>query len=150
MLQGTIRDPDLLKQLVLCYFDPETSANPSLRQALSYFLPVYCHSRLRNSVALARVAIGVLHACAERADELEEEEEMVGLNLVAGQLVDWADGRKVISLAEGQVAGAETEEADGHAVLAEELLERVLTPGCTSKSHPSTSMGLLRRHSPGG
>ena len=60
MLVGALSSPDLLRQLVLAYFDPETRANPSLRQALTYFLPVYCHSRRQNAEAMARVAVGLL------------------------------------------------------------------------------------------
>jgi condensin complex subunit 3 len=132
MLASTIQDPDLLKQMVLAYFDPETQGNPSLRQALTYFLPVYCHSRRQNAVILAKVAVPVLHALAERADDLDEEEEMVGLTLVAAQIADWTDPRKSVSSLQGSVQTDE-EEVDGHLVLAEELLEKILAPGCNSK-----------------
>jgi condensin complex subunit 3 len=132
MLASTITDPDLLKQMVLAYFDPETAANPSLRQALTYFLPVYCHSRRANAEALAKVAVPVLHTLAERAEDLDEEEEMVGLNLVAAQIADWTDPRKMAPFANGGGI-PEEEELDGHLVLAEELLEKILTPGCNSE-----------------
>ncbi|KAF2403027.1 hypothetical protein EJ06DRAFT_489758 [Trichodelitschia bisporula] len=129
MLASTIRDPDLLKQLVLAYFDPETRSNPSLRQSLTYFLPVYCHSRRANAVSMARVAVPIMRALAERADDLDEEEEMVGMSMVAAQIADWTDPRKEAGFGEGKDSGAE----DGHLVLAEELLEKVLTPGCTKE-----------------
>jgi condensin complex subunit 3 len=141
MLASTITDPDLLKQMVLAYFDPETAANPSLRQSLTYFLPVYCHSRRVNAVALARVAVPVLHTLAERAEDLDEEEEMVGLTLVAAQIADWTDPRKVAPFASN--GNKIEEELDGHLVLTEELLEKILTPGCNSKSlAKSVSAGL--------
>jgi condensin complex subunit 3 len=133
MLASTIQDPDLLKQMVLAYFDPETQGNPSLRQALTYFLPVYCHSRLQNAILLAKVAVPVLHALSERADDLDEEEEMVGLTLVAAQIADWTDPRKTVTSLQGPSTTNE-EEVDGHLVLAEELLDKILTPGCNSKS----------------
>lgn len=136
MLASTITDPELLKQMVLAYFDPETAANPSLRQSLTYFLPVYCHSRRVNAVSLARVSIPVLHTLAERAEDLDEEEEMVGLNLVAAQIADWTDPRKMAPFASGSSKGDE-QEVDGHLVLAEELLEKILTPGCNSECPPS-------------
>jgi condensin complex subunit 3 len=132
MLASTIQDPDLLKQMVLAYFDPETQGNPSLRQALTYFLPVYCHSRRQNAILLARVALPILHALSERADELDEEEEMVGLTLVAAQIADWTDPRKTVTSLQGSVKNDE-EDVDGHLVLAEELLEKILTPGCNSE-----------------
>ena len=134
MLASTIRDPDLLKQLVLAYFDPETQTNPSLRQALTYFLPVYCHSRRQNAESLAKIAVAVMHGLAERAEDLDEEEEMVGMNLVAAQICDWTDPRKAVSVRIDEKM--EEGELDGHLVLAEELLERVLTPGTSSKSCP--------------
>lgn len=136
MLASTITDPDLLKQMVLAYFDPETVANPSLRQALTYFLPVYCHSRRVNAVALARVSVPVMHTLSERAEDLDEEEEMVGLNLVAAQIADWTDPRKMAPFASNGTKGEEGE-ADGHVVLAEELLEKILTPGCNSEFSPN-------------
>jgi condensin complex subunit 3 len=133
MLAGTIRDADLLKQMVLAYFDPETKSNPSLRQALSYFLPVYCHSRRQNAEALARVAISIIHVLAERADDLDEEEEMVGLALVGAQICDWTDPRKCVSLMNIPDKPPKDDELDGHLVLAEEVIEKILSPGCNSK-----------------
>jgi condensin complex subunit 3 len=130
-LAGTVTDPDLLKQMVLAYFDPDTQVNPGLRQALTYFLPVYCHSKRRNAEAMARVAVSVLHAIAERAEDMDEEVEMVGITLVAAQLCDWTDPRKTVT----GIDGTNKEEAgtDGHSILAEEVLEKILTPGCSSK-----------------
>jgi condensin complex subunit 3 len=142
MLAGTIQDLDLLKQIVLAYFDPETQGNPSLRQALTYFLPVYCHSRRRNAEAMAKIAVPVLHALAERAEDLDEEEEMVGLALVAAQMCDWTDPRKTVPGVDG-VIKVEEGETDGHLVLAEELLEKILTPGCSSEF--SRLLSLLTR-----
>jgi len=132
MLASAIRDQDLLKQLVLAYFDPETQNNPSLRQALTYFLPVYCHSRRKNAESLAKIAVAVMHSLAERAEDLDEEEEMVGMNLVAAQICDWTDPRKgaAVRIDENMEEG----KLDGHLVLTEELLERILTQGTSSKS----------------
>lgn len=134
MLAGTIQDLDLLRQMVLAYFDPESQGNPALRQALTYFLPVYCHSRRRNAEAMALVAVPVLHALAERAEDMDEDEEMIGLTLVAAQLSDWTDPRKSVTGVDGVVN--EEIGTDGHLVLAEELLEKILTPGCSSKFPP--------------
>jgi len=139
MLAGTIKDADLLKQLVLAYFDPETQTNPSLRQALTYFLPVYCHSRRPNAEALARIAVAVMHGLAERAEELEDEEEMVGMSLVAAQICDWTDPRKCVSNRLDVEVKLDKGETDGHLVLAEELLEKCLTPGTSSRFHPGSN-----------
>ena len=139
MLAGTIKDPDLLKQLVLAYFDPETQTNPSLRQSLTYFLPVYCHSRRQNAEALARIAVAVMHGLAERAEELEDEEEMVGMSLVAAQICDWTDPRKCVSNRLDVEVKLDKGETDGHLVLAEELLEKCLTPGTSSRFRPDSN-----------
>lgn len=130
-LAGTIADPDLLKQMVLAYFDPDTQTNPGLRQALTYFLPVFCHSKRKNAEAMARIAVSVLHTLTERADDMDEDAEMVGTTLVAAQLCDWTDPRKTVT----GIDGVTKEEVgtDGHSILAEEVLEKILTPGCSSK-----------------
>lgn len=130
LLAGTLHDADLLKQMVLAYFDPETASNPSLRQALTYFLPVYCHSRAANATALARVAVPVVRFLGERAEDLDEEIEMVGLANVGAQLVDWTDPRKCVGL---EIGLGEEPGEDGHLVLVEEVLEKVLSPGCNSE-----------------
>ena len=143
-LAGTITDADLLKQMVLAYFDPDTASNPGLRQALTYFLPVFCHSKTRNAEAMARVAVPVLHAIAERAEDMDEDAEMVGTTLVAAQLADWTDPRK--NVAGGLEGSGKTEGGtDGHAVLAEELLEKILTPGVSSEFLPSFPRSLVRK-----
>jgi condensin complex subunit 3 len=135
-LAGTITDADLLKQMVLAYFDPDMQSNPGLRQALTYFLPVFCHSKRRNAEAVARIAVPVLHTLAERAEDMDEDAEMVGTTLVAAQLCDWTDPRKTVTGVEG--ATKEEMGTDGHSILAEEVLEKILTPGCSSESTPST------------
>ncbi|KAA6406508.1 MAG: hypothetical protein FRX48_09673 [Lasallia pustulata] len=105
MLTSVIQDEDLLKQLVLCYFEPATKDNAGVRQALSYSLPVYCHSRRENMERMAKVVIPVMHSLVALGDELEEEEEMVGLGVVVGMLVDWTDARKVVVQDAASVSG---------------------------------------------
>ncbi|CRK48251.1 hypothetical protein BN1723_020491, partial [Verticillium longisporum] len=39
---------ELLKTLIIAYFDPSSAHNQSVRQALNYFLPVFCFSRAEN------------------------------------------------------------------------------------------------------
>jgi len=132
MLVGALSNLDLLKQLVLAYFEPETQGNPSLRQALTYFLPVYCHSRRQNAEAMAKITVGVIHNLSERANDLEEDEEMVGISLVVAQLCDWTDPRKCVPLADKSSENS-SQDADSHVVLAEEVLEKILSPGCSKE-----------------
>ncbi|KAH0298992.1 ARM repeat-containing protein, partial [Aureobasidium melanogenum] len=139
MLSQLITDPDLLKGLVIAFFDPETSANASLRQALTYFLPVYCHSRAANAERMANIATGVISRLAALREAFIEEEdveegEMVTLSVVGGMLVDWTDPRKVIGSSEeaktGKLRVEEGAAPDSdmiHFVLAEQILEKLVT-----------------------
>ena len=140
MLTGVIQDEDLLKQLVVCYFDPTTKDNAGVRQALSYFLPVYCHSRRENMERMAAVAASIMHSLVNLGEELEEEEEMVGTAIVGNMLVDWTDARKLVVQNEAAVSCDEAGRRDFSAVngdihlnLADDLLEKAMSHGCTSK-----------------
>jgi len=55
MLASIVTEDDILKSLVETYFLPQTSQNDPLKQALSYFFPVYCHSVPDNQYRMARV-----------------------------------------------------------------------------------------------
>ena len=146
MLVRVVADADLLRQLVTTFFDPATAdhANAATRQALSYFLPVYAHSRRENMERLAEVVPAVVHAVLGLGEELEEEEEgIVGMTAVGNMLVDWTDARKLVVLDRASVswdeAGKKEVKAvngDVHLVVAEGLLERGMAHGCTSKLFP--------------
>lgn len=142
MLLNTLRDPDLLKALTVAYFNPESQQNPGLRQALTYFLPVYCHSRKENAERMSSVAVSVIHALLGVQDELDEEGdvEMVGLNVIGSQIVDWTDPRKLVGADEmgGKLVSGENKVeglGDAHVSLLEDLLEKIMTPGIIRKSH---------------
>lgn len=148
MLLNTLRDPDLLRALTIAYFNPESQHNPGLRQALTYFLPVYCHSRKENAERMASVAVSVMHALWAVQDELEEEGdvEMVGLTVVGSQIVDWTDPRKLVGAEEmgGRLVTGEAQVeglGDAHLLLAEELLEKILNSGAPSKSRCQFPLG---------
>ena len=150
MLTSIITDTDLLKQAVLCYFDPVTKENAVVRQALTYFLPVYCHSRRENMARLASVVPGVMHALQTMGEELEEGEEMVGMSVVGGMLVDWTDARKLVvpdaaMVSWNEAGNKESREVNGdiHLDLAAEVLEQAMSNGCTSKSL-SSIFGFVR------
>ena len=139
MLTSVVRDEDLLKQMVVCYFDPATKDNAGVRQALSYFLPVYCHSRRENMERMANVAGGVIHLIVDMSEELGEE-KMVGISMVGNMLVDWTDARKLVVQDEATTSWDEAGRKEVKAVdsgihldLAGSLLERVIYHGCSSK-----------------
>lgn len=149
MLTSVIQDEDLLKQIVICYFNPATKDNAGVRQALSYFLPVYCHSRRENMKRMASVAGGVMHSLVDMSEELEEGEEMVGVSTVGNLLVDWTDARKLVvqdeaSVSWGEAGKKEVKAVNGevHLDLAESLLERAINHGCSSER--SRQFSLLR------
>lgn len=143
MLTLVIQDDDLFKQAVICYFDPVTKDNAGVRQTLSYFLPVYCHSRRENMERMARVAGGVMHAIVDMSEELAEGEEMVGISQVGNMLLDWTDARKLVvqdeAMASWDEAGRRVVKpvnGDIHLDLAKSLLERAVNSGCSSQSAP--------------
>lgn len=137
MLQRLVTDTDLLRQLVVSYFDPDTKSNASLRQSLSYFLPVYCHSRAENAMRMAEVTTSVLSKLqtietALRDDDDEDADpeaadNLISLTAVANMLLDWTDPRKVHGFSEAVNDAAVAKGAgETHYVLAESILDRLV------------------------
>lgn len=137
----------LLQSLVVSFFHPRTKENPALRQSLAYFFPVYCHSRLDNTQHMRRVAVPVVRAVMNAAEEhysLEAEEDSDGeidesigerevktlMTGVVGMLAEWTDERRVVGLGGERVlaGGAASSNACGwvHLALVKDILERVL------------------------
>ena len=150
---------NLLCTLVIAFFDPRTSENSTLRQALAYFLPVFCHSRFENCERMGRVALDVLHEVLKSADEhftVEAEEDSDGdvdesaaekrvkalMNTVIGMLSEWTDGRRVVALDPMDVPERELSTADTQLQLAEAVLESALSAGCHGQERKSL-LGLL-------
>lgn len=141
---------EILKAFTLTYFDPETAINPALRQALSYFLPVFCHSKLKNAKLMGEIAVPIISKLLIMRDENVEEDdidEMVGWPVITAHLSEWTDGRKVVGATELGLDGktsttAEAEEP--HVQLAIEILERALTSTC-SKDERKPLLSLLSK-----
>lgn len=153
LLTSRLRIPEsdiqtLLRTLITSFFDPRTADNAALHQELAYFLPVYAHSRIENCVRVGRVAVGVVGEVLRVADEvysLEVEEDSDGdvvdegfvekkvkalMGRVVGMLGEWSDGRKVVVLEQGGGGVREEGNEDVQVLLAEEVLERLLSNGC--------------------
>ncbi|KAI4085885.1 MAG: hypothetical protein LQ344_008045 [Seirophora lacunosa] len=137
MLTSVVQDEDLLKQLVGLFFDPATKDNAAVTQALSYFLPAFCHSMRENMEKMAAVAAAVIHAHVNLADELDEEKGVVSATTVSNMLLDWTDTRKLVARDVTAVACDEASDkevkgtnGDVHLTLAKTLLERAMTCGC--------------------
>ena len=154
MLGGVVKDEALLKALVVAYFDPGTAGNLALRQALSYFLPVYCHSKRENQERMGRVAVGAIHALFLIQEDVDEEEEMVGLGVVAAQMVEWTDPRRVVVLGGsggeeggmvdemGKLKAGKEVNGDVHLDLGIDVLEKVLGSGCNSMLSLASSVDI--------
>lgn len=142
LLGRVVTDPEasaeLLRTLVVAYFDPATRANQGVRQALNYFLPVFCFSRPENQGLMQRVALDALHALRnvreglEDDDEVDVNDEMATLASIGACLVDWTDPRKCF------VPGLPMDEkrvvnGDVHLDFARDILERLDT-NISSKS----------------
>jgi condensin complex subunit 3 len=134
MLGQLITDVDLLRQLVVAFFDPDTSSNAHLRQSLTYFLPVYCHSRVENARRMVEITPSVIAKLWTLRDSLlddadvddEGSDGMVQLGKVGQMLLDWTDPRKIFGFAEA--AGAAVDGAtELHFLLADNLLDRLVT-----------------------
>ncbi|KAF7714000.1 Non-SMC condensin I complex subunit G [Penicillium ucsense] len=137
----------LLQSLVVAFFHPRTRDNPALRQSLAYFFPVYCHSRLENTQHMRRVAVPVVRAVLNAAEEhysLEAEEDSDGeidesvgerevkalMAGVIGMLAEWTDERCVVGLGGERVlaGGTASSSACGwvHLALVRDIMERTL------------------------
>lgn len=161
MLSRLITDPDLLKQLVVAYFDPDTNANAQMRQSLSYFLPVYCHSRAENAERMVSIACSVLaklatlrEAFLEDADansDGDAEGGMVKLSVVGQMILDWTDPRKIVGFAEaaGTVAAGDGA-SETHYLLAEHILDRLVTSQVSREEKKVLFSMLGRLHLPDG
>ncbi|UKZ79364.1 hypothetical protein TrVFT333_007115 [Trichoderma virens FT-333] len=73
---------ELLKSLVIAYFDPASSANQTVRQALNYFLPVFCFSRLENQDLMRKVSLLALHSLLNLREGLEDDDVDVEEDMV--------------------------------------------------------------------
>lgn len=135
MLSRLITSKDLLKQLVIAYFDPDTASNAHLRQSLPYFLPVYCHSRAENAHNMVSVVVPVVNKLCTLRETLQDEadvegedgsEGMVKMSVVAQMLLDWTDPRRIVGFAEAAGTEAAAHGAgETHFILADELLTRL-------------------------
>lgn len=125
----------ILRELTLAYFDPETAQQPGVRQALSYFLPTFCHSKLTNALLMAQVSVQIITKLFQKKEDMEDDDdEMVGWSVITAHLSDWTDGRKVVNQTELGLDGKSSttlEAEEPHICLATEIIEHVLNRNCT-------------------
>ncbi|KAF3810675.1 Condensin complex subunit 3 [Colletotrichum gloeosporioides] len=121
---------EMLKTLVVQYFDPATAHNQSVRQALNYFLPVFCYSRAENQDLMRSVALDALHMLVNVRESLEDDdadvdEDMESLTTIGACLVDWTDPRKCYNPAQGLELEKKTVNGDIHLEFALDILDRL-------------------------
>jgi condensin complex subunit 3 len=124
---------DLLKTLVVLYFDPSTAHNQGVRQTLSYFLPVYSFSRKENQDRMRKVTLDALHKLFEVQETLDDEgdaeTEMVSISTIGAHLIDWTDPRKCYvpgsQLKLSDEGSKKAVNGDVHLEFARDLLERL-------------------------
>ena len=90
---------------------------------------------------MAAATPAIVHTLLNMGEELDEEEEMVGISVVGTMLVDWTDARKLVVQDAAQVSWDEAGKketrmvnGDIHLDLAETLLERSMHNSCSSES----------------
>ncbi|OAA55580.1 nuclear condensin complex subunit [Niveomyces insectorum RCEF 264] len=137
---------ELLKTLVVAYFEPASATNQGVRQALNYFLPVFCYSRADNQALMQLVALDALHVLFNVREGLEDDDadvdaEMVSLATIGACLVDWTDPRKCYT--PGMTADAERKNVNGdvHLDFAKSILDRLY--GNASKDEKKAVAPLL-------
>ncbi|KAI0598573.1 condensin subunit Cnd3 [Biscogniauxia sp. FL1348] len=139
---------ELLKTLIVAYFDPSTAGNQSVRQALNYFLPVFCYSRAENQDLMRSVALDALHALYNVRegiddDEMDVSDEMASLNSIGACLVDWTDPRKCYVPGVPMDADKKNVNGDVHLDFAVDILEKL--DGNFSKEEKKVIAPLLAK-----
>ncbi|KAJ4260698.1 chromosome condensation complex Condensin, subunit G [Fusarium torreyae] len=121
---------DLLKSLVVAYFDPSSASNQTVRQALNYFLPVFCFSRTENQNLMRSIALDAIHALFNVRESLEDDdvdvdEDMVSMTAIGACLVDWTDPRKCYSPTSLLDTDKKVVDGDVHLDFAMDILEKL-------------------------
>lgn len=121
---------ELLKSLVVAYFDPSSAENQTVRQALNYFLPVFCYSRAENQALMQSIALDAIHALFNVREGLEDDdvdvdEDMVSMTTIGACLVDWTDPRKCYSPEILPDADKKNVNGDVHLDFALDILDRL-------------------------
>ncbi|KAM0247641.1 hypothetical protein ACHAP5_003888 [Fusarium lateritium] len=145
---------DLLKSLVIAYFDPSSASNQTVRQALNYFLPVFCFSRAENQDLMRSIALDAIHSLFNLRESLEDDdvdvgEDMVSMTAIGACLVDWTDPRKCYSPTSLLDTDKKLVNGDVHLEFAMDIIEK-LTGNITKEEKKLIATLLGKLHvSPG-
>ncbi|KAH6638917.1 nuclear condensing complex subunit [Boeremia exigua] len=140
---------DIVRAFTMKYFDPDGIQSPAMKQGVTYFIPAFCHSKIKNATLMAGITVSIVSRLLVNRDELVEEEEgeMVGWPIITAQLADWTDGRKVVGQSELGLDGKTNWSVESelpHLTLAVDILERALTNTC-SKEERKPLLSLLTK-----
>lgn len=138
----------ILRELALAYFDPDTAHQPGVRQALSYFLPTFCHSKITNALLMAQISVQLIGKLWQKKEDLDDDDdEMVGWPVITAHIADWTDGRQVVNQVVVDFDGKSStklEAEEPHVCLASEILEHALTRNC-SRDERKPLLALLTK-----
>lgn len=124
LLAGVIKEPDLIKTLVVVYFNGSSAHNQPMRQALSYCIPVYCFSSSANQRIMSSVVVDSVRRLTQVYDTAESE--MLPPAQIMQQLIDWTNPNRVVQLnSSGEtVSGGGAD--DIHCDVAIDMLQRLV------------------------
>ncbi|RPA81840.1 hypothetical protein BJ508DRAFT_107527 [Ascobolus immersus RN42] len=128
LLAQVVQDSDLLRSLVLIYFDQDTADNAALRQTLAYFLPVFFHSSFHNQSKLQRDFITIIQQLLLMYESADQTKSMVAPSVFTHLLLEWADPRKNINFQSGSLM--EDGIHDGHVLIAIDAMEKCSDKSC--------------------
>lgn len=135
MLAQIIDDEELLKSLILAFFDPANSGNYTLRQTLNYFLPVYARMSVVNLQHMTNVAVSTIHTLFQMSEDNDGDTDMVTGQVYMGMILEWCDPRRNVAM---EKLDEDEKDEGSHVQIARELLELV-TGKCPSKSRQAVS-----------
>lgn len=97
LLGGVFTEEELIKALVLVYFNGDSAYNIALTQTLTYCLPVYCFSSAQNQKRMAAVVVDSLRRLTHLYNNDDDKETLAPTHILA-QLLDWTDPLKLVSV----------------------------------------------------
>ena len=151
LLGRIVTDPEasaeLLKTLIVAYFEPSTASNQSVRQALNYFLPVFCYSRRENQELMGSIALDAIHSLFNVREGLEDDdadvdEEMASLTTIGACLVDWTDPRKCYSPTLSLDSEKKHVNGDVHLDFAQAILDKLSGNMSSKFSRPDLPLSI--------
>ncbi|CAN6674321.1 condensin complex subunit 3 [Trichomonascus vanleenenianus] len=138
VLAGIFTDDDLIKALVIIFFDGNNAENAALKQILSFCIPVYCYSSPENQARMARIAVDSLRRLTTTFESTDEE--MVGPAHIIQQILDWTDPEKLADTTDSPNAAI-------HLDLCGDMLRRI-TASDSKDERRALCMALNKLHFP--